>query len=584
VVALKYDIVIVTHNSTEWLQGCFSALSRLDYDKQELHIIVVDNNSAFDTQKTLVYLQEKYKMFGAFDILVQKKNYGFGKACNIGAKAGNAPYIFMLNVDTKIEPDALKEMDIAIRRDEYGICGAFEMRQKPVEMGRHNDPATMECSWNSGACVVYRREVYENLGGFDENMFMYCEDVDLSWRIRASGYKLIYVPRSGVFHYTRRNDNKKEFQEYIFTTYNRLMMRYKYGDLKDRKDGRREYIHAIKMPRYFPFVRRVLLKNYIKHYFNIWPFYSWRFKNRDLVKRIPSTYIEGFEIMRNLYQFEPLRETPLVSIIIRTSNRPDVLRLTLQALRHQTYRNFEVIVQEDGSADARKMIEEEFGDLKIYYEATGEKVGRSKVGNLALARAKGEFFNFLDDDDFLYPEHIELMLASFEKYPDADFIVNGYMLFKQDTISISPYHFTVKAREYHAPARLDILTMCKQDQIPILSAMFRRHLYVKMGGLREDIDSNEDWGMWLRFLTLKPKYYTNNRATCAFVFPADNGEVDERIRSYRVNYDKVFEDKDLVFEFTARELNKMYNDNLVDMKNLVESGGINGFLNDNLAY
>lgn len=581
---MRYDVVIVSYNSMRWLPNCIAALAELDYDKSALNVIIVDNHSSDQTPQCVCELQDKYDVFGGFTLLEQPKNYGFGKGCNIGAREGHAPFIFMLNVDTEIELDAIKEMDLAITRDEKGEAGAFEMRQKPVEVGRHNDPITMECSWNSGACVVYRREIFEQLGGFDENMFMYCEDVDLSWRIRAAGYRLIYVPRAAVHHYTRRGDVDKEFHEYIWTAYNKLMMHYKYGDFKSRCQGRRDYINTIKHPRHYNYVRRILLKNYIRHFFNSWPFFKWRFDNRVLMKNIPATYIEGFEVMRSLYEYVPLKQQPLVSVIVRTCSRPEVLRLTLQALRHQTYSHFEIVIQEDGEATAQKMVETEFCDLDIRYEATGTKVGRSKAGNRALARARGEYINFLDDDDFFYPEHIELMLSTFEQNPEADIVLNGYMIYRQNTYSTQPYKYEVINREYHVPERVDILAMSKRDQIPILTAMFKRHLYDKMGGLREDIDTNEDWGMWLRFFTLKPICVTNDRATTAFVFPADKTIATNRILSYRENYQKVFDDEDLVYQLSAKELNTIYNNYMADMKHLSDKGVLDEYLDENLAY
>lgn len=581
---MKYDIVIVSYNSVRWLPDCVQALADLQYDLGELNLIAVDNASTDESVAVLKDLKAKYTGFGGFEILAHTKNLGFGGGCNAGAKAGKAPFVFMLNIDTKIEPDAMTEMDKAIATDKNGEAGAFEMRQKPVEVGRHNDPVTMECAWNSGACVVYRRAVYEQMQGFDEHMFMYCEDVDLSWRIRAAGYKLIYVPRASVYHFTRRGDKQKEFHEYAWTAYNKLMMHYKYDNLRGILKGHRDYIHTLRRPVHFDYVRRVLLKNYCKHFLHFWPFFAWRFRNAELKKKVPATYIEGFEIMRSLYEFKPLKARPLVSIIMRTSSRPEVLRQTLMSLRHQTYDNFEVVVEEDGPATAQAMIEADFKDLNISYEATGQRIGRGKAGNRALARAKGEFFNFLDDDDFFYPEHIELMLSTFEQEPESKFVANGYMMYLQNTISGDPYVYDRKKIEYHGVERIDLITMCKRDQLPILSVMFRRELYDKMGGLREDIDANEDWSMWLRFLVTKPKHSINTRATSAFVFPEDEAVKKAKLESYRKYYHAVFEDDSLVFEVTAKEMNQMYNDVLAEMQHLVNLGLIHGYLYDNLQF
>lgn len=580
---MKYDIIIVSYNSTRWLPACVNALAAVEYDKKELNLIIVDNNSPDQSVQLIEELQKQYTCFGGFELLRQKKNLGFGGGCNAGAAVGSAPFVFMLNVDTEIEPAAFTEMDRAIAANS-GIAGAFEMRQKPYEAGRHNNPVTMECAWNSGACVVYRRTVYEEVGGFDENMFMYCEDVDISWRIRAKGYKLIYVPRAAVYHFTRRADKNKEFHEYTWTAYNKLLMHYKYGDFASIWQGNRDYLCTIRFPTHYDHVRKVLLKNYLKHFLHLWKFLGWRKKNRDSFDQIPATYIEGFEIMRSLYEYRPLKEHPLVSILVRTCDRPDVLRETLKCLRHQTYDNFEVVIEEDGEPTAQKMIEEEFSDLNISYEATGIRKGRCIAGNRALARAKGAYFNFLDDDDFFYPEHIEHLLSLFEQHKDADIVHGSYMIYDVDTLSKSPYVYEVKNIRFVPVERVDLFTMCKRCQTPILTAMFKRELYDKMGGLREDIDTNEDWGMWLRFLTLSPKYYPTSRATCGFVFPVNGAQSADKIASYRANYNKVFDDEKLVFELTGKELKDTYNRMLADIQHYRNIGTLDSYLHDNLQF
>ena len=80
-----------------------------------------------------------------------------------------------------------------------------------------------------------------------------------------------------------------------------------------------------------------------------------------------------------------------MSIIVRTCGRPDVLRETMQSLRLQTYTNIEIVVVEDGPDVSGEMLKTEFSDLNVLYKATGEKVGRSKAGNMAMEMQKCTF-------------------------------------------------------------------------------------------------------------------------------------------------------------------------------------------------
>ena len=101
---------------------------------------------------------------------------------------------------------------------------------------------------------------------------------------------------------------------------------------------------------------------------------------------------------------------PLVSIIIRTCQRPHVLERALNSVRKQTYKNIQVVIVEDGENKSERYIREKFPDLNMLYYATGKKCGRSHAGNVALKLSEGELLNFLDDDDMLFPKHIEALV------------------------------------------------------------------------------------------------------------------------------------------------------------------------------
>ena len=103
-------------------------------------------------------------------------------------------------------------------------------------------------------------------------------------------------------------------------------------------------------------------------------------------------------------------EIPLVSVLIRTHQRPDVLKTALDSVRKQTYPNIQVVIIEDGINTAEKLLKEKYADLNYVYEATGKKIGRCGAGNRALELAKGEYCNFLDDDDAFFDNHIQLLI------------------------------------------------------------------------------------------------------------------------------------------------------------------------------
>src|SRR5204862_3436038 len=99
-----------------------------------------------------------------------------------------------------------------------------------------------------------------------------------------------------------------------------------------------------------------------------------------------------------------------------TVGRGAWLQQALQTVVNQTWSNIEVVVIEDGPPSSQAIVDHFRDRLTIRYHATGEKVGRAGAGNLALAEARGEWLNFLDDDDLLFSDHIEVMLDAVDEH------------------------------------------------------------------------------------------------------------------------------------------------------------------------
>ena len=121
----------------------------------------------------------------------------------------------------------------------------------------------------------------------------------------------------------------------------------------------------------------------------------------------------------------------LVSIIVRTCGKPDVLKNALLSIRKQTYPNIEVIIVEDGPNRSEQFIRENFSDLNYVYYATTKQQGRTRAGNIGLSLANGKYLNFLDEDDILLENHVQLLIDAltskdaFAAYTIADVVVAG---------------------------------------------------------------------------------------------------------------------------------------------------------------
>jgi hypothetical protein len=128
-------------------------------------------------------------------------NVGFGHAHNLlmrEAFARGADAYVATNPDGAFHPDALQAMARVLLAHER--LALVEAMQFPAEHPKVYDPTTLRTPWASGACLMISRELFEITGGFDEAFFMYCEDVDLSWRVRAAGHPVCIAPNALFLH------------------------------------------------------------------------------------------------------------------------------------------------------------------------------------------------------------------------------------------------------------------------------------------------------------------------------------------------------------------------------------------------
>ena len=150
------------------------------------------------TAEEILLLKQKYDGLTDIRYIVFGENTGTSKGHNRMAKDAQADYLLLMNPDIILCPNFFEEI---LSPFSDPAVGAAEGRQIPLEHPKDYDKATFETSWTSGACTFIRSDVFRAVGGYDAaTFFMYCDDVDLAWRVRLAGYKLIYCPRAMILH------------------------------------------------------------------------------------------------------------------------------------------------------------------------------------------------------------------------------------------------------------------------------------------------------------------------------------------------------------------------------------------------
>lgn len=134
------------------------------------------------------------------------ENVGFSKGHNALALHSEGDFILICNPDIIVFGDFFQEMLSPFYKDSN--TGIVEARQTPLEHPKHFSLETGETNWASGACMLVRKRDFLDIEGFDDKTFwMYCEDVDFSWRIKELGKRIIYQPSAPIYHSKSLNND-----------------------------------------------------------------------------------------------------------------------------------------------------------------------------------------------------------------------------------------------------------------------------------------------------------------------------------------------------------------------------------------
>jgi glycosyltransferase involved in cell wall biosynthesis len=250
------------------------------------------------------------------------------------------------------------------------------------------------------------------------------------------------------------------------------------------------------------------------------------------------------------------KEMPLVSIIVRTKDRPQLVKTALKSIARQSYRPIEVILVNDGGCDLNiEEIKNMLSGISLNYVRFEKNSGRAQAGNVGIENAKGEFIGFLDDDDEYHPEHIATLVAQLcqGEYPIAYTAVE----FVEKTLDDDKLQST-KAKKHLFSKDFSYDDLIIGNYIPLMSLLFKANL-LKSLKFDESFDLYEDWDMLIRAGALTPFHFIN-RVTAVYN-QWSNSQIafkspQERIRQETLKlYKKHREKMPLELIFNMREEN-----------------------------
>lgn len=215
-------VVILSWNGKAFLEQYLPSVARLQY--QPLDIYVADNASDDDT---ITFLQQHYPQI---QIIRIPKNEGFAKGYNVALNDVVADYYLLLNQDVEVTPDCIEPLVEMIQSSDViaacqpKICAAWDHTRfehagaaggyidvfgypfcrgrlfnvEETDVGQYDD--AREIFWASGAAMFIRADLFKRFKGFDGDYFAHMEEIDLCWRLKRAGYKIMYQPASVVYH------------------------------------------------------------------------------------------------------------------------------------------------------------------------------------------------------------------------------------------------------------------------------------------------------------------------------------------------------------------------------------------------
>ena len=219
----QISIIILNYNGEELLKTFLPSVFNLSYPNYE--VIVVDNAS---TDESVSYLKQH---FPEARLVISDKNLGWGAGNNLGGRHARGKYLWFLNNDVKVAPDSLNELvNFMQSSDGVGLCVPFIYyyldkevvysaghslnrfgQTRAIGQGKRERPPLSRpycVTYASGCALLLRRNLYNALGGFDEDIFLGSDDIDISLRCWLQGFKVALVPSSTVYHVLRASSGK----------------------------------------------------------------------------------------------------------------------------------------------------------------------------------------------------------------------------------------------------------------------------------------------------------------------------------------------------------------------------------------
>ncbi|MCK5417713.1 MAG: glycosyltransferase, partial [Desulfobacterales bacterium] len=432
--------IIPCYNYGRYLQQAVESI--IEQTFRDFEIIIVNDGSNDSTRAVAENLIVRYPDHQIR--LINQENSGQPAISrNRGITEARGEYILCLDADDMILP-AMLEKCLKLFKQNKTIAIAYTDRQDfdgvdQVVLAGDYDFSRLKYANQISYCALFRREIWDEIGGYRTNI-KGCEDWDFWVAAGARGFFGLRIPEP-LFKYRRHETG----------------------------------------------IYQEVLKNF-------------RQKHAQIVLNNPevfeSSQISLAKKILGRKSGEESKTEALVSVIVPTFNRPHMLKEALGSILSQTYRDFEIIVVNDGGTDVSELIQN-FQDPRIKYFQQKRTTGPAAARNTGIKNAAGRYIALLDDDDIFYPEHLETAV---------EFLNDQYPVVYTDAVRASYAKrgdtYTLIRKSVPYSMEFDRNKLLIGNISPVNCFIFEKQLALKAGLFNESLNTLEDWDFWIKLSSL----------------------------------------------------------------------------------
>lgn len=431
----KISVIMAAYNKSRHIKEAIDSI--LQQTMQDFELVVVDDASTDDTDAIVRSICDPRIV-----LLQNTENSGPAPTRNKAVAAARGEYLAIMDADDVALPDRIeKEADFLDHHPEYGLIGSafYHIDDNGARLGlvkvltedRDLREGLKRQNWFGHSTVLIRKSVFDDMGGYDTT-FRYSHDYELIIRV-AEKYKVANLSEPLC--------------------------------LWRSSPGNISYAKANEQKLFSEKARMSAMQRLCS-----------KAKGTAAPDRIE------------------MREPPLVSVIVPTHNRPELLGRTLQSILNQTYPHYEILVVNDAGAPVEGIVSAMNTKNTIMYLRHKKNAGLAAARNTGIRAARGSHIGYLDDDDIFYPDHLETLVDCLVRNKQKAAYADSVMACQKLVNGVWETH----DRRLVFSTDFDNDLIFIRNLFPVLCIVHEKTCLDYTGMFDETLPTHEDWDLWIR--------------------------------------------------------------------------------------